>query len=142
MQQVAMEHIHAGGYVCQGQKILQATAEYKLDLETRKKLATHAKATVEDVNKTMKRAIEAQTGQEVEERSGRLLAGSALKYGVAMNPVCLAPPDGRFRRVLPQTTFRRAVNFVLFRIIEPLLPAKVEQPQVARTAVLAQAQND
>ncbi|HZN29814.1 MAG TPA: hypothetical protein VFB88_10665 [Xanthobacteraceae bacterium] len=120
----AMRHIKAGGYVCQGQKILQATAEYKLDRDARKKLATKAKATADDIKDLVKLAIETQAEEAVVERSGRLFAGSALKYGVSMNPMCMAPPDGRFQRVLPQTTFGRVVNFVLLRIVEPLLPAQ------------------
>jgi hypothetical protein len=133
----AMRHIYAGGYVCQGQKILQATAEFKLDRDARKKLATKAKATAGDINDLVKVAVETHSDQAVVERSGRLFAGSALKYGVSMNPICLAPPDGRFQRILPQTTFGRLVNFVLLKIVEPLLPAKTERAQVA----LAPAQN-
>jgi len=133
----AMRHIYAGGYVCQGQKILQATAEFKLDRDARRTLATKAKATAGEINDLVKVAVETQSDQAVVERSGRLFAGSALKYGVSMNPICLAPPDGRFQRILPQTTFGRLVNFVLLRIVEPLLPAKAERAQVA----LAQGQN-
>src|SRR5438874_11145302 len=41
----AMYYIRAGGYVCQGQKILRATAEFKLDRDTQSKIATEAKVT-------------------------------------------------------------------------------------------------
>jgi hypothetical protein len=130
---VAMEHIDAGGYVCQGQKILQATAEYKLDIDARRKLATEAKATADDINSVVKRAIETQSDQTVVDQSGRLFAGTALKYGVSMNPNCLAPPAGRFTRTLPRTRLGRIVNFVKFRIVEPFLPAKTEESQVAHS---------
>jgi hypothetical protein len=49
-----------------------------------------------------------------------------------MNPTCLSPSTGRFRRTLPRTAFDRIVNFVLFRIVEPLFPA--EPAQVAQNS--------
>jgi len=129
----AMQYINAGGYVCQGQKILQATAEFKLDRDVQNKLATGAKVTADELKDIVKRAIETQSDQSVVEQSGRLFSGSALKYGVSMNPICMAPPNGRFQRVLPRTVLGRVVNFVLFSILEPILPAKDERPaQVAR----------
>jgi hypothetical protein len=130
--EAVMQVIGAGGYVCQGQKILQATAEFKLDLDTQRKLDTSANIKADDVKGIVKLAIETQTEQNVVERSGRLFAGAALKYGVSMNPTCLAPPNGRFQRILPRTAFGRIANFVLFRIIEPMLPAKSDRVQVAQ----------
>lgn len=131
---VAMQYIHAGGYVCQGQKVLQATAEFKLDVDTRNKLVTNAKATDDEIKDIVKAAIETQSEQSVVDRAGRLFAGAALKYGVSMTPICLAPPNGRFQRILPSSTFGRVVNFVLFSILEPLLPPKDDQPKVAEVA--------
>jgi len=72
----------------------------------------------------VKLAVESQSEQAVVEKDGRLFAGTALEYGVSMNPICLAPPDGRFQRILPQTAWGRITNFVLFNIVEPILPAK------------------
>jgi hypothetical protein len=57
-----------------------------------------------------------------------------LNYGVAMNPTCLAPKNARFPRVLPRTWFGRAVNFVLFRMIEPLWPNKQQDVAIAQEA--------
>jgi hypothetical protein len=130
--EVAKQYIRVGGYVCQGQKILQATAEFKLNRDAQSEIATDAKA--DDLKALVKHAIEAQGDQSVVERDGRLFAGAALNYGVSMNPVCLAPPDGRFERVLPRTTLGRAINFVLFDIIEPILPAKSGRSEVAQNA--------
>ena len=96
--QVAMRYIHAGGYVCQGQKILQATAEFKLDRDAQNKLAANAKATADNIKDIVKLAVESQSDQTVVDKEGRLFAGTALKYGVSMNPICLAPPTGRFQR--------------------------------------------
>jgi hypothetical protein len=130
--QVAMRYIHAGGYVCQGQKILQATSEFKLDRDAQSKLAANAKATADNIKDIVKLAVESQSDQTVVDKEGRLFAGTALKYGVSMNPVCLAPPTGRFQRVLPHTALGRVTNFVLFNIVEPILPAKPDRLEVAQ----------
>jgi hypothetical protein len=139
--QVALRYIHAGGYVCQGQKILHATAEFKLDRDAQSKLAAGSKATADNVRDIVKLAVEAQSEQAVVEKDGRLFAGTALEYGVSMNPICLAPPDGRFQRVLPQTAWGRVANFVLFNIVEPILPAKPDPLKVAQDAQLAEGAN-
>jgi hypothetical protein len=49
-----------------------------------------------------------------------------------MNPKCLLPKNGRFDRILPESTFGRVVNFVLFHIVERLLPAPVDPSEVAQ----------
>jgi hypothetical protein len=61
--QMAMRYIHAGGYVCQGQKILQATAEFKLDRDAQSKLAATATATSNDIKEIVKLAVESQGEQ-------------------------------------------------------------------------------
>jgi hypothetical protein len=132
--QVAMLYIRAGGYVCQGQKILQATAEFKLDRDAQSKLAANAKATTDNIKDIVKLAVESQSDQSVVDKEGRLFAGTALKYGVSMNPICLAPPTGRFQRILPQTALGRITNFVLFNIVEPILPTKPDRLEVAQGA--------
>jgi hypothetical protein len=132
--QVAMLYLHAGGYVCQGQKILQATAEFKLDRDAQSKLAANAKATTDNIKDIVKLAVESQSDQTVVDKEGRLFAGTALKYGVSMNPICLAPPTGRFQRILPHTALGRITNFVLFNIVEPILPAKLDSLEVAQGA--------
>jgi hypothetical protein len=73
--QMAMRYIHAGGYVCQGQKILQATAEFKLDRDAQSKLAAHATATFNGIEDIVKLAVESQGDQEVVDKEGRLFAG-------------------------------------------------------------------
>ncbi|MGZ8372853.1 MAG: hypothetical protein ACXW3G_08610 [Rhodoplanes sp.] len=79
----------------------------------------------------MKKAIAVQGNQSVVDKEGRWFAGTALKYGVSMNPICLAPPNGRFERILPTTALGRITNFVLYRIVEPILPGKSERVEVA-----------
>lgn len=132
--EVAMQYLHAGGYVCQGQKILQATAEFKLDRDAQSKLEAGAKATADNIKDIVKLAVETQSDQSVVDKEGRLFAGTALKYGVSMNPICLAPPTGRFQRILPQTALGRVANFLLFDIIEPIFPAKPDRVDVAQSA--------
>ncbi|MET0969367.1 MAG: hypothetical protein ABWY18_09225 [Tardiphaga sp.] len=132
--EIVMRYIHAGFYVCQGQKILNATAEYKLDRDAQNKLSASAKATADDIKDIVKRAVETQGEQSVVDKEGRLLAGKALTYGVLMAPLCIAPTTGHFKRTLPQSTFGRITNYVLFNIVEPLLPASPELPQVVEAA--------
>lgn len=127
-----MELINAGGYVCQAQQVLQATAEFKIELDERSKIAIETKAKTDEIKDIVKLAIEAKSDQGVVERSGRLLAGSALNYGVSMNPTCLAPPQARFARVLPKTIVGRIKNFVQFSIIEPIWPINEERSAVAQ----------
>jgi hypothetical protein len=117
-----LEYINAGGYVCQGQQILEATVEYDLKLEGGRKIDAGGQADPTAVAKAIKVATHADTSAELDEKSGRLVTGSALKYGIAMNPTCLSPLTGHFQRVLPRNTFDRVMNFVKFRLIEPILP--------------------
>jgi hypothetical protein len=118
------------GYVCQVQKTLRATAEIKLDREVQDKLQASAK--VENVNGKIKEAIETQTNVSVVERDGRFFTGTALTYGVSMNPTCLAPLTSRFQRILPQTRLDRFLNFLKFDIVEPLFPSHADEPQTAQ----------
>jgi hypothetical protein len=128
---VAMRYLRAGGYVCQGQMTLRANLEFKLDNDTQSKLATTASASSTEIKDLVKLAVESQGNQSVVFREGRLLSGKQLTYGVTMTPLCLAPLNSRFERVLPQNTYDRIKNFVLFNIIEPLLPARPDQQEVA-----------
>jgi hypothetical protein len=123
--------MRAGGYICQGQQVLHATAEFSISNEDSSKIAAETKAKPEDVKDIVKLAIEAQSNQSVVERSGRLFAGSAMHYGISMYPTCLAPPDGRFARILPQTKFDRFANFVKFQIVEWIWPGGDRKSAVA-----------
>lgn len=132
---VVMNFVRAGYYVCQGQKILNATAQFKLDADVENELEANASATPDAIKDIVKRAVETQGQQSVVAKEGRILAGSSLTYGVSMSPFCFAPPEGRFKRVLPSTTMGRVTNYVLFNIVEPLLPTK------GTPAAMAQASN-
>jgi hypothetical protein len=121
---IAMQYLRTRGYVCQGQKILQATAEFRLGRDAQSKLATSANTTPETIKDAVKQAIASQGDQSVVDKEGQRFIGPALKYGVSMNPMCLAPPEGRFSRVLPKSALGRVTNFVLFNIVEPILPAR------------------
>src|SRR5258708_2981253 len=132
--QVAMQYLRAGGYVCQGQKILHATAEFKLDRDAQSRLAAGSKVTADNLKDIVKLAVESQSEQAVVEKDGRFFAGTALEYGVSMTPICLAPPDWRFQRILPQTAWGRITNFVRFNVVEPILPAQPHRLQIAQAA--------
>jgi hypothetical protein len=132
--QIAMQYLGAGGYVCQGQKILRATAEFKLDRDAESKLGANATATPGNVKDIVKLAVETQSDQAVVDKEGRLFAGKALEYGVSMTPICLAPPNSRFERVLPRTVLGQFTNFVLFNILEPILPPRPDHLEVAQAA--------
>jgi hypothetical protein len=128
-----LQMLQSDGYVCQGQEILLATAEFKLDRDTQEKLKVSANLKPE-VNQALKAAIKTQSDQTVVERDGSLYSGSALNYGVEVNPTCLAPPHSHFLRVLPQNRLERFINFVRYRVIEPWLPPTPDAP-----ATIAQA---
>jgi hypothetical protein len=129
---MATQYLKAGGYVCQVTGILWATSEYKLDRDAQSKLETSSSATVNDVKDVMKRAVEAQGEQDVVDKEGRLLAGKALQYGAALTPLCVAPEHSWFSRIVPTTTVGRYWNYMLFNILEPMLPAKADQPEVVQ----------
>jgi hypothetical protein len=84
------------------------------------------------VKDIVKRAVEAQGNQDVVNKEGRLLAGKALQYGAALTPLCLAPTNSRFSRVVPTTRLGRFWNYVLFNILEPILPAKGDPSDAAQ----------
>ena len=132
--EAAMDYIYAGGYVCQGQQTLHATAEFKLDFDRNDKLAIATKVTADKLNDFLKGEIEAKSSQSLVVQHGRLLAGEALKYGVQMNPTCLAPPHSHFARVLPQSTLGRVKNFLLYRVVEPYWPFWPSADAHTRTA--------
>lgn len=117
-----MANIYAGGYICQGQQIMEATVEYNLTLGEESAASAEVKADAVAVRQALKVSGAADSSVELIEKEGRLVTGTSLKYGVAMNPTCMAPPHARFERILPKSDFGRFVNFVKFHILEPILP--------------------
>lgn len=131
--EVAMQYVNANGYVCQGQRILTATAQYKMERDTHGKLTTHA--TADDIASAAKAAVQMQGDQSLDGKEGKWFSGSALQYGVSMNPQCMAPQHARYARELPQTALQRIWNSFLFGVIEPMLPPtadtdEAEQPEL------------
>jgi hypothetical protein len=114
--------IGAGGYVCQGQQIMEATVEYDLKFESENTAKVAAQVDSSAIVEALKVAAHSDTGTQLVEKSGRLVTGTALKYGIAMNPTCLTPLHARFARILPKTAFARFMNFVKFQVLEPILP--------------------
>jgi hypothetical protein len=124
---MANQYLRAAGYVCQVASILSATAEFKMDSES--KLSTSSNEAASEVKDLMKQAVEAQAKQEVVSKEGRLLAGKALQYGAMVTPMCMAPATARFARTVPSTRFGRIWNYVLFNIVEPILPKQADEAQ-------------
>jgi hypothetical protein len=118
------KYVEAGNYVCQGQKTLQATAQFKLGSDVQDKLANEANLTPDEIKRVVKQAIESRINESLVIREDRVFASSEpLKFGIQVNPTCLSPGTARFERTLPDTSFDRMVNFVMLHIIEPLFPA-------------------
>jgi len=72
--------LNSSGYVCQGQEVLLATAEYKLDRDSQNKLTTGANIAPEKVNEALKAAIETQSDQ----KRGRAGWPAVLGVGVEL----------------------------------------------------------
>ena len=125
--------LNNGGYVCQGLKVLEATAEYKLDRTTLGKI--DAKAAKDEVNSRVRLAVEAQSGTEIVEREGKVQSGKKLKYAVAMKPRCMLPPNGYFDRILPETKWQEWKNYILFNLVEPFWPRQEEPARHAEAAM-------
>jgi len=131
-EQAVREVLSASGYVCQGQGILQASAEYSINAEE----AINADAEIEPakqmvhnvIKDAVKDAVQEQQKVTVLEKSGRLQTGSSLHYGIVMNPTCLAPRNAVFARVLPKNAFERAANFVKLRLVESLIRTDEDVP--------------
>jgi hypothetical protein len=131
-EQAVGEVLNASGYVCQGQGILQASAEYSINAEE----AVNADAEIEPAKEILKEvikdavkdAVREQQKVTVIEKSGRLQTGSSLHYGIVMNPTCVAPRNAVFARALPKNAFERATNFLKLRVLEPLLRRDEDDP--------------
>jgi hypothetical protein len=130
--QVAMQLVNSDGYVCQGQRILRAKAE--IDRKNTEKVAGDAQATFAGKSDGAKTEGSTTGDRTTTEREGLPLADSVLTYGVQMTPMCLVPKTAHFPRILPRTAVGRAYNFVLFHIVEPLLPPERDTINVAETA--------
>ena len=126
--EIAMQFVNTNGYVCQGQRILTATAQYRLERDTRGKLTTHA--AVDDIANSARAAVQMQGDQSLDGREGKWFSGSALQYGVTMNPLCMSPKHARYARALPRTTLQRIWNSFLFNVVEPMLPPTADAKQV------------
>jgi hypothetical protein len=133
--EVAMQFVNANRYVCQGQRILTATAQYRLERDVRGQLTTRASAG--DIAHLAKAAIRLQSNQSLDAQEGRWFSGAALQYGVSMNPLCMSPKHARYARVLPQTRLQRVWNSFLFNVVEPMLPPTADTGQTEEPAAVA-----
>lgn len=132
--QIAMQLLSSDGYVCQGQKILRARAEIETDRSVNQKVDGDAEATFGGTSDGAKSEGTTKIDRSLVEHEGLPSADAVLTYGVVMTPTCLAPKTARFSRTLPKTAFGRATNYVLYHIVEPLLPAPRDEVDVAANA--------
>jgi len=130
----AAQLINSDGYVCQGQRVLRARAEIETDRTTNSKVTGNAAATFSGTGDGVTSDGSTQIDRSIVELEGLPFADLVLTYGVEMNPICLAPRTARFARTLPRTTFGRAYNYVLYHVIEPLLPAPPDEVKMAEGA--------
>jgi len=96
-------------FVCQGQGVLAATVEYRVNVKSGVQDATEAKR--EAIN-AVKSTVEAHTNVQIMQTDEKLVTGTALHYGVKLNPTCLALPTARHGRYLPRGWVDRVMNFV------------------------------
>jgi hypothetical protein len=129
--QIAMQLLNSDGYVCQGQQILRARAEIETNRSVNEKVAGDAGATFGGTSDGAKSQGKTKTDSSLVERQGLPSADAVLTYGVVMTPTCLAPKTARFARTLPTTAFGGTINYVLYHIVEPLLPAPRDEVDVA-----------
>lgn len=132
--QIAMQLLNSDGYVCQGQEILRARAEINTDSNVNEKVAGDAGATFGGTSDGSKSEGKSKTDISLVEHQSLPSADAVLTYGVVMTPTCLAPKTARFARTLPTTAFGRTINYVLYHIVEPLLPAPRDEVDVAANA--------
>jgi len=105
--------LEAREFVCRGQSVLVATVENHLTSET--VTETGAKITSEN-GPRIKAALEATVNANIDFDRGRFVSGTALHYGIKVNPTCVARPiDGA--RHLPRNSLDRVVNFVRLDVL-------------------------
>ena len=132
--QVAMQLVNSDGYVCQGQKILRARAEIETNRRINEKVDADAEARLGGTGDGAKSEGATKIDSSLVEYQGLPSTDAILTYGVVMAPTCLAPITGRFVRTLPTTAFGRTVNYILYHIVEPLLPVPRDEVDVAANA--------
>ena len=132
---IAMQLLNSDGYVCQGQKILRARAEIETARSHNENVAGDAEATFGGSSDGAKSEGTTRIDRTLVEHEGLPAADAVLTYGVVMTPTCVAPRTARFARTLPKTAFGRARNYVLYHIVEPLLPAPPDEIDIAANAI-------
>jgi hypothetical protein len=100
--------LKAGEFVCQGQSALLATVKY----EVKTRLGIELSDASEAEAALAKSAIEAKTKTTVATEGKTMKAGSALFYGVKLNPTCITLPSASQGMHLPANAFER----ILFTI--------------------------
>jgi hypothetical protein len=99
--------------VCQGQSVLRATVEYRLiakgSSENSAELAKNVSA--------VKDALATALSTNVIFDNGRLVSGTALHYGVKVNPVCATRANDTEPRHLPRSHFDEIARLVWVNLL-------------------------
>ena len=105
--------LESGELVCQGQSVLSATVEYQVvtkgNLGNSAELAKNVPA--------VKDALETALNASIAFDNGRLVSGTALHYGVKVNPICVTRSSDTEPRHLPRNDLERFANFVRFNLL-------------------------
>lgn len=115
--------IRLPGYICQGQRTIEASLEYFLDMKS-KQLSqidltnTGNQVLIEAVKDEVKAAVKAQSQIELTEKAGKLMTAQSLIIGVSMNAACLTPRGAYFARMLPRHSLDRLLNTIKFQFLE------------------------
>lgn len=108
------EYLDRGELVCQGQSVLRATVEFRLTAKG--KNGAGAKLSADKVP-AVKEALEATVNATLDFDQGRFVSGTALHYGVKVNPICVTRPADRWPRRVPRNVFDQVAYFVRLNLL-------------------------
>lgn len=111
---VVEDQLKNGELVCQGQSVLRATVEFHLT--TKSKNGVDAELTAEKIP-VVKEVLEAEAKASLDFDQGQFVSGTALHYGVKVNPICVTLPTDRWPRHVPRNAFDQFAYFVRLNLL-------------------------
>jgi hypothetical protein len=114
-QDVVDELLNNGELVCQGQSVLSATVQYQLTA----KGSANSSAELAKSVPAVKDALQTALNTNVIFDNGSLVSGTALHYGVKVNPVCVTRANDTEPRHLPRSRFDEIAHFVRVNLLGP-----------------------
>ena len=98
--------------VCQGQSVLIATVQYQLVMKGSSENSAELAKNVPAVKEALETALETRIAFD----NGRFVSGTALHYGVKVNPLCATRREDTEPRHLPRNQLDRFATFVRFNL--------------------------